>query len=313
MKKFLVNFLILVTAVVLSSCGGGQEGSGITSSISPETDVDTEQPEKNTVSIIFAHHSMGALLLGSRTYTDPREYSPPEDMFLCRRLDELNEQNSENVQLFHHDRAEWNSLRDCNNNFVEESWGNVAMGDDGNTPSHWQRVFIENQWPSVREKFLNYDIIVIKNSYQTVQDEHSPDYLEDPAGAYTILDKMEEWKSNLVALAEYFSTQHPDKILVHLGPAPRRGLSTEGTGIHYPVKEVADASRAFSDWMSNEWTRLAPNVRYFPWFDYLANSDNVMDERWRSDGSHYELWRGEEIGLVFADYLFEIAGEVATQ
>ncbi len=262
-----------------------------------------------TTRIIFAHHSMGALLLGSRTYTKPRDFAKPEDMHLCRRLDVLNEKYSTDMQLFHHDRDMWDSLRDCENKLVESSWGKIPMWKDGNTPTHWHRLFIKNEWPEVREKFLTYDVIVIKNSYQTVQDEHSPGFEEKPMGKYTILDKMNEWKDNLRELARYFAEEHPDKILVHLGPAPRRGLGGllgEGKGIDYPKKKVANASREFAQWMATDWVKMAPNVRYFPWFDYLANKDNVMDERWRSGGSHYQPWRGEEIGLILADYLYNI-------
>ncbi|MEW8505460.1 MAG: hypothetical protein AB2598_02060 [Candidatus Thiodiazotropha sp.] len=257
--------------------------------------------------IIFAHHSMGALLIGSRTTTKPRDFAKPEDMHLCRRLDVLNEKNQTDVQLFHHDRDMWDSLRDCQNELVEASWGKIPMWEDGNTPTHWHRLFIKNEWPEVKNKFLRYDVIVIKNSYQTVQDDHSPGYEEDPKGAYTILDKMDEWKGYLKELAEFFATQHPDKILVHLGPAPRRGLHGEGKGIHYPTRKVADASREFAQWMEADWVNMAPNVRYFPWFDYLANESNVMDERWRWGGSHYQPWRGKEIGLILADYLYGVA------
>ncbi len=257
--------------------------------------------------VVFAHHSMGALLLGSRTVKKPRDFAKPEDMHFCRRLDVLNEKNDTKVQLFHHDRDMWDSLRDCRNNLVEPSWGSLVMGKDGNTPTHWHRLFIKNEWPKVREKFLRYDVIVIKNSYQTVQDEHSPGYEEDPQGAYTILDKMDEWKSNLKELARYFAINHPNKILVHLGPAPRRGLDEEGEGIHYPSAKVANATREFAQWMDTEWTKMAPNVRYFPWFDYLANDNNVMDERWRFGGSHYQPWRGKEIGLILADYIYDVA------
>ena len=70
---------------------------------------------------------------------------------------------------------------------------------------------------------------------------------------------------------------------------------------------VADASRTFANWMANEWVTLAPNIRYFPWFDYLADKDNFMDNRWRWSGSHYQSWRGKEIGLIFADYLYRVA------
>jgi hypothetical protein len=257
--------------------------------------------------IIFAHHSMGALLLGSRTWTAPREFSKPEDMQVCVCLDRLNQLNSTNVQLFHHDRGRWNSLRDCENNLVEDSWSDLVMGLDGNTPEHWQSLFVENRWPEVREKFLEYDVIVIKNSYQTVQDDHSPDYNENPDGAYTIVDKLSTWKMYLEELATYFRENHPDKILVHLGPAPRRGLENEGKGIHYPSQAVADSCRVFADWMETEWVTMAPNIRYFPFFDFLADENNVMDERWRWAGSHYEPWRGKQIGLIFAEYLYDVA------
>jgi hypothetical protein len=228
-------------------------------------------------------------------------------MQVCVRLKELNQKNNTNVQLFHHDRDMWNSLRDCENKLIEPSWSDLVMGKDGNTPAHWQKIFIENKWPEIRKKILEYDIIVIKNSYQTVQDDHSPDYIQNPAGAYTILDKTYEWKQYLRDLAIYFREQHPDKILIHLGPAPRRGLSSEGKGIHYPTREVADASRSFAQWMNDKWVQFAPNIRFFYWFDYLADENNVMDKRWRGSGSHYEPWRGKEIGLIFADYLYEVA------
>lgn len=257
--------------------------------------------------IIFAHHSMGAILLGSRTWTEPRGFSAPGDMHLCLRLTQLNEMNSTNVQLFHHDRDRWNSLRDCENNFVEESWSDLVMGKDGNTPEHWQSLFIENKWPKVRDQFLEYDVIVIKNSYQTVQDDHSPDFHQNPKGAYSIIAKMSIWKGYLTELAIYFRDNHPDKILVHLGPAPRRALDRAGKGIHFPSKAVADSSRAFADWMEMDWVKLAPNIRYFPWFDYLADENNVMDKNWRWGGSHFKPEKGKEIGLILADFIYGVA------
>ena len=256
--------------------------------------------------IIFVHHSMGALMLGNRTLK-PRGFAKAEDLQMCVKIEELNRKNGTNVELYHHDRDIWDSLRDCDNNLVEPSWGNIVMGKDGNTPSHWQRLFINNEWPEVRKKFLEYDVIVIKNSYQTVQDDHSPGYEEDPKGAYTIVDKMAEWKQNLRDLAMYFRQNYPDKILVHLGLAPRRGLASEGIGIHYPKKEVADASRVFAQWMADEWVCLAPNIRFFYWFDYLADKNNTMDKRWRYSGSHYTPARGKEIGLILSEYLYEVA------
>ena len=221
------------------------------------------------VSAIFPHHSMGALLLGSRSQGDESLYAKPEQMHLCRRGDELNRAGEIELVIHHHDRDKWESLRDCENNLIDDSWGEIPMGSDGNTPEHWNSLFIENQWPGVREKLLAYDVIIIKNSYQTVQDDHSPDFKEDPSGAFTIVDKTELWQGYLNALGEYFSGNYPDKTLIHLGPAPRRALgrnwwnplhyfTREGNGINYPSEAVARSSRQFASLNATDFVLPTP-------------------------------------------------------
>jgi len=176
-----------------------------------------------------------------------------------------------------------------------------------------------------------FDVIVLKSSYQTTQwwgADGAERTLYEVFGnterddgddtRESIYEYYFETQDLMLALADELAAHYPETIFVYIGLAPRQNRHDTPTYDDQITEEVAQASYDFNAWCRSEWVYRQPNLRYFAWYSYLADLDPesddymaLLDEYEHNPGSdsdsHWSFSRGEVVGEIFGEYLYNLA------
>jgi len=236
-------------------------------------------------------------------------------------------------------------IRDSSNDqyrALDSSGGSVI--NSGTPPGNYPTV-LEKIWDDQHQEYSDFadlrasivedqDIVIIKNSYQTTQwwgtssssgasngnannyygfrtAGHDPDDGDDDGhdGAESILEYYTAAQQIMLNIADSWARNYQDITFVYLGLAPRSQINANPVYDDEVTQAVADASASYNDWCKTTWVNTQPNIRYWPWFDYLTDvdSNNTLAYGGSVNDSHYSWERGEDIGYELGIYIHNVA------
>lgn len=169
-----------------------------------------------------------------------------------------------------------------------------AVPDDNTDPDGLHKLWTTAN--SARDSILSrFDVIAFKSCY--------------PASDISSDEMLAQYKTWYLEIREVLD-QHPDKIFVVMSQPPLHRLGTDTVR--------ADRARAFANWLgSEEFLSGHPNVKYFNFFDHLAQADdgsatrNMLRYEFEQfhtiEESHPNVLANETVCPLFVDFLLSVA------
>ena len=253
------------------------------------TTVSFAAPEKTTAwqgadRILFLHRSVGFALIRNGAV----------DMYDV--LDRLNSKHNTDVRMWHHgcgSNPYWNRYYDGDNLQVIPNFGSAMSEPQYANPEHWKKIFCDpdSQYIAARDSIDNFRVIIFKSGY-------------DNTVPYAT-DKAEQWRQFYRTMKDSEIFTDPTKRIIVLGFVPMRG------GIGHATQADADSSRAFNQWLVQEFVLDRDNLFSFPLFDQLAGPDNwLKDEYERVENpsdSHPNAYGCEIVGGELMKFMYSVA------
>lgn len=177
----------------------------------------------------------------------------------------------------------YEGLRDPDGNYTGT---NFNIPDDNTDPDGYYGLFQEANLSSpdhALSRIMQYDVILFKSCYPSA-------YIEDAA-------TLEEYKGYYRSIRD-FMDRHPEKLFIPFTTPAQHPEETNST--------AAANARAFANWLtSSEYLSGHPNVFTFNFFDYLADSSNVLRSEYRQTyvDSHPNERAGRVIGPILVNHV----------
>lgn len=234
--------------------------------------------------ILFLHRSVGFALIRNGAV----------DMYDV--LDRLNSKNNTDVRMWHHgcgSNPYWDRFYDGDNLQVIPNFGSAMSEPQYANPEHWKKIFCDpdSQYIAARDSIDNFRVIIFKSGY-------------DNTVPYAT-DKTEQWRQFYRTMKDSEIFTDRTKRIIVLGFVPMRG------GIGHATQADADSSRAFNQWLVQEFVLDRDNLYSFPLFDQLAGADNWLKDDYERveypSDSHPNDYGCEIVGGELMKFIYSVA------
>lgn len=234
--------------------------------------------------VLFLHRSVGFALIRNGA------------VGMYDVLGQLNAEHGTEIEMWHHGCGTspyWNRYFDGSDRLVEPNFGPALSEPLYASPEHWKKIFCDGdpQYVAARDSIDNFRVIVFKSGY-----DNTVSYASERAG---------QWRQLYRTMRESAFFSDPTRRIIVLGFPPTR----EGLGV--ATQADADSSRAFNEWLVEEFIRGRANLFGFPLFDRLAGEDNWLRDEYElvayPNDAHPNPLGCEIVGRELMTYIHQIA------
>lgn len=234
--------------------------------------------------VLFLHRSVGLALVRNGVV----------DMFDVLR--QLNAGQGTAIEMWHHGCGTdpyWNRYYDGSDRQIVPNFGTALSEPMYVSPEHWKMIFCDAgpQYVAARDSIDNFRVIAFKSGYDNTVQYAS--------------ERAVQWRQLYRTMKSSPIFADSTRRIIVLGFPPNR----EGLGAS--TQADADSSRAFNQWLVEEFVRDRANLFGFPLFDRLAGADNWLRDEYEIVSNPYDAhpnaYGCEIVGRELMTCIYEVA------
>lgn len=234
--------------------------------------------------VLWLHRSVGANIVRCG------------DMTMYDVLDSLNTVHGTDLELWHHfcgSSPYWNRYYDGNDDWVEPNFGPAITEGLQMRPAHLKAIFCDDdsQYVAARDSIDEFDLILFKSG-------------NDNTIAYAT-ERTAQWRDFYRTMKDSPLFTDPSRRIIIMGFPPLRRFRGGAT------QADADSSRAFNQWLVEEYVADRDNLFGFPLWDIMTGADNWLREEYEKvdypNDSHPNDYGSEVVGRFLMRFIHEVA------